>query len=259
MHPYSGEGDARNSGEVVSELVRAVEEREVAARLAHGVDTWIFDLDDTLYPRASGLYEQMLARVIELIQTSIGLNATQAAELHAEYYHRYGTSMTGLSRHHGIEPQRFLEFVHQVDLVAIGNGDRLRSRLAALPGRRIVFTNGSRRHTQRVLHHLELTELFSAICDIEACEFVGKPSRVAYDTLLRHHDIEPSRSMMFDDRAVNLQVASELGLKTVLVNPISWSGNESYVDAVTDDLALFLGAATHGGRCETEIRQPVNL
>ncbi len=243
----------------MSELVRTVEEREVATRLAHGVDTWIFDLDDTLYPRTSGLHEKMLTRVIELIQASIGVNATQAAKLHAEYYHRYGTSMVGLSRHHGIEPQRFLDFVHQVDLVVIGNGDRLRGLLAALPGRRIVFTNGSRHHAQRVLQHLELTELFSAICDIETCEFIGKPSRAAYETLLRHHDIEPSRSIMFDDRAVNLQIASELGLKTVLVNPISWSGAESYVDAVTDDLALFLGAATHGQQYEAETRQPVTL
>ena len=231
---------------------------ETAARLARGIDTWIFDLDDTLYPRDSGLYEQMLARVIELIQTAVGLDAVEAGRLHAEYYDRYGTSMIGLSRHHGIPPQRFFDFVHQVDLTAIGEGHHLRTALAALPGRRIVFTNGSRLHAQRVLQQLELTKLFSGICDIEACEFVGKPSRSAYEMLIRQHDIEPSCTMMFDDRAVNLQAAFELGLKTVLVNPTSWSG-QSYVDAVTDDLACFLTAAAHDGwRGEARIRLPAN-
>jgi putative hydrolase of the HAD superfamily len=245
---------------MMSEPVKAVKGNEIAAMLAHGIDTWIFDLDDTLYPRASGLHEQMLARVIELIQTSTGLDAAQAGRLHADYYDRYGTSMIGLFRHHGVAPQRFLDFVHQVDLVAIGNGDRLRNRLAALPGRRIVFTNGSRRHTQRVLKQLELTELFVAICDIESSNFIGKPARAAYETLLRHHNVEPSRAMMFDDRAVNLRVAFELGLKTVLVDPVGWSGEEPYVDAVADDLALFLGALTRDRQqYGYEAWQPVNL
>jgi len=244
----------------VCDLVKAVEKDDIAAALARGVDTWIFDLDDTLYPRRSGLYEQMLARVIELIQTTVGVDAEQAGRLHADYYDRYGTSMVGLSRHHGIPPQRFLDFVHQVDLAVIGNGDHLRSPLAALPGRRIVFTNGSRHHTQRVLEQLELTDLFSAICDIEACEFIGKPSRAAYETLLRQHDIEPARAMMFDDRAVNLQIASELGLKTVLVDPLNWNGSEPYVDAATDDLASFLSAAMHHPRRgKAEVSRPVNL
>lgn len=245
---------------MLSELANAVRGNEVAAKLACGIDTWIFDLDDTLYLRSSGLHEKMLARVIELIRTSIGLDAAKAGRLHADYYDRYGTSMIGLWRHHGIAPDRFLNFVHQVDLASIGNGARLRQQLVALPGRRIIFTNGSRHHAQRVLQHLELTELFSAICDIEACEFIGKPSRAAYETLLRSHDIDPSRAIMFDDRVVNLRVPFELGLKTVLVNPARWSGSEFYVHAVTNDLALFLGAAMHDrSQYEAETGKPVNF
>jgi len=205
------------------------------------VDTWIFDLDDTLYPRSSGLYSRMASRVVLLIQKLTGADAETAERIHEEYYERYGTSLIGLQRHHGLAPADFLSFVHQVDLDCIGTGARLRPHIAKLPGRRIVFTNGSRAHADRVLAQLALADLFTEVCDIEACGFVGKPDRVAYETLLTRHDIEPSHAMIFDDRAANLSIPFELGMKTVLVAPKL--ERPLHVHACVEDLADFLAAA----------------
>jgi putative hydrolase of the HAD superfamily len=207
-----------------------------------GIDTWIFDLDDTLYPRSSGLHERMVMSIISLIQQRVGLDSDQARALHLRYYELYGTSMIGLSRHHGISPQCFLDSMHHVDISCIGEGAPLRRYLAALPGRRIVFTNGSRRHAERILDHLGLADLFSEICDIEACDFVGKPGRKAYDTLLARQRVDPTRAAIFDDRSVNLKIPFTLGMKTILVDPVRRDADEAHINAVTTDLAFFFSS-----------------
>lgn len=186
-------------------------------RLRDEIDTWVFDLDDTLYPRTAGLYEQMHGRVVLFIQGLVGCDAAEAAALHAQYYERYGTSLIGLNKHHGVAPQDFLAFVHDIDITPVGSGAALAAALARLPGRRLVFTNGSVRHARRILTHLGVADLFEAVCDIEACNYVGKPARAAYETLLADHKVDPARSIMFDDRPVNLQVPHALGMQTVLV------------------------------------------
>lgn len=213
-----------------------------AAKLADGIDTWIFDLDDTLYPRSSGLHEKMLARVVELIRSVADVGEAEARRLHARYYDTYGTSLIGLNRHHGVPPSRFIDFVHEVDIDAIARDPRLRPLLAALPGRRIVFTNGSRRHATRILEHLGIADLFEAICDIEACGFVGKPGDAAFETLFCGHTVEASRALLFDDRAVNLEAAFRRGMRTVLVGSGEESVANSFVHAATNDLPHFLSA-----------------
>jgi putative hydrolase of the HAD superfamily len=211
-----------------------------------GIDTWVFDLDDTLYSRSCGLHERMVMCVISLIQQRVGLNPNQARALHLRYYELYGTSMIGLFRHHDISPRCFLDSIHEVDLSCIGEGARLRRYLAALPGRRIVFTNGSRRHAERILDHLGFADLFSEICDIETCDFVGKPDRRAYGTLLARQRIDPARAAMFDDRSINLKTAFHLGMKTILVDPIRREPDETHIHAVTNDLAFFLSSLLSG-------------
>jgi putative hydrolase of the HAD superfamily len=211
-----------------------------------GIDTWIFDLDDTLYPRSSGLYERMVTCVISLIQQRVGLGPDQARALHLRYYELYGTSMIGLFRHHDISPQCFLDSIHNVDLSCIGEGARLRPYVAALPGRRIIFTNGSRRHAERVLDQLGLADLFSEICGIESCGFVGKPARKAYDTMLASQRIDPARTAMFDDRSVNLKIPFRLGMKTILVDPVLREPDEAHIHAITTDLVFFLASLVSG-------------
>ncbi|MEP9353085.1 pyrimidine 5'-nucleotidase [Xanthobacter sp. KR7-65] len=199
-------------------LAAAVEGADSATfRLRPGTDTFVFDLDDTLYPRAAGLYAQMLARVVLYIQELTGCERDAAVALHARYYEDYGTSLVGLTRHHGVKPQDFLAFVHTIDLSALDVSAELSAALAALPGRRIVFTNGSAAHAERVLGRLGIADLFEGVCDIAACGYVGKPERAAYETLLERHGIVPERSVMFDDRAVNLLIPHALGMQTVLI------------------------------------------
>lgn len=209
-------------------------------KLRPGTDTWIFDLDDTLYLRSSGVHEQMRLRVVRFIQDLIGCDAAAAAALHAEYYERYGTSMGGLTRHHGVRPLDFLEFVHAVDLSVVDAAESLKSAIAALPGRRLVFTNASTAHARRVLSHLQIADLFDDICDIECCGFIGKPEQAAYDVLLARHDIDPERSIFFDDREVNLRIPFQLGMQTVLVVDPGDVAAISHAHAFTEDVPRFL-------------------
>lgn len=209
-------------------------------KLRPGTDTWIFDLDDTLYLRSSGLHEQMRLRVVRFIQDLIGCDEAAAAALHTEYYQRYGTSMVGLARHHGVRPLDFLQFVHAVDIDCLDVNDALKNAIAALPGRRLVFTNASTAHARRILSHLQITELFDGVCDIECCGFIGKPERAAYDVLVARHDIDPERSIFFDDREVNLRVPFQLGMQTVLIVDPGDAASFSHINASTDEVPRFL-------------------
>jgi putative hydrolase of the HAD superfamily len=209
-------------------------------KLRPGTDTWIFDLDDTLYLRSSGVHEQMRLRVVRFIQDLIGCDEAAAAALHNDYYHRYGTSMVGLARHHGVRPRDFLDFVHAIDLGSVEVTDALRNAIATLPGRRLVFTNASTAHARRVLSHLQVADLFDGICDIECCGFIGKPEQAAYDVLLARHEIDPERSIFFDDREVNLRIPFQLGMQTVLVVDPGDAAAVSHVHAFTEDVPRFL-------------------
>lgn len=223
----------RDAGQPRSSLVAAPQS------FVEGVETWIFDLDDTLYPRSAGLHEMMVARVVTFIQRLTGTDPTSARKLHLEYYERYGASVIWLSRHHGVKPLDFLHFVHDVDLTTVGCGERIRQAVASLPGRRVVFTNGTSKHAARVLNHLGIADLFEAVCDIEACGFVGKPARTAYEHFLMSHRIDPASSFMFDDRIVNLRVPHEMGMRTVLVGQPT-SERPSHVNVIIDDLPDYL-------------------
>ncbi|QRG07773.1 pyrimidine 5'-nucleotidase [Xanthobacter dioxanivorans] len=220
-------------------------------RLRPDIDTFVFDLDDTLYPHSAGLYEQMRLRVVRFIQELTGCEAQAAADLHAHYYARYGTSLIGLQRHHGVHPSDFLGFVHEIDLAAVGPRAELTAALAALPGRRLVFTNGSARHAARLLDHLGIAGLFDAVCDIEACSYIGKPGREAYETLIDRHAVVPARAIMFDDRAVNLAVPHDLGMQTVLIGDhglAEMPDHAPHVHFRADDLTPVLQAIGAGRR-----------
>jgi len=146
-------------------------------RLRSGTDVFVFDLDDTLYPRSYGLHEQMRLRVVRFIQGLTGCDAEKAAALHAHYYAIYGAVIVGLVRHHGIKPVDFLDFVHDIDVTSLLPSAELATALVALPGRRLIFTNGPAWHADRVLGRLGVRALFEAVCDIEASGFVAKPAR----------------------------------------------------------------------------------
>ncbi len=217
-----------------------------------GVTTWIFDLDNTLYPPRSNLFAQVDERMGRFIAALLSCDRIEARKVQKDYYKRYGTTLRGLMSEHGVDPHEFLRFVHDIDHSPIEPDPALGSALALLPGRKFVLTNGSRAHAQAVLSRLGIGEHFEDLFDIIAAEFEPKPARRPYETFLSLHGIEPTAAAMFEDLPRNLEVPHELGMRTVLVtgdptettgHRADWEqakGTEGHVEHVTSDLAQFL-------------------
>jgi putative hydrolase of the HAD superfamily len=215
-----------------------------------GVDTWIFDLDNTLYPPSSRLFEQIDARMTHFIAERFGIDGLSARALQKQYYRHYGTTLRGLMDVDGVEPHAFLDFVHDIAHDRLTADPALAEAIRNLPGRRYVLTNGSRGHAERCAAALGLTDLFEDFHDIAAADFVPKPERRVYDGFVRRFGIDPARAAMFEDLARNLVVPHALGMTTVLVVPredidgrtthTDDSVQGPHVDHVTHDLTLFL-------------------
>jgi putative hydrolase of the HAD superfamily len=212
------------------------------------VNTWIFDLDDTLYPQSIGLHDQLKRRVVCFIADYMKIDRAAAETVHLDYYERFGATLHGLVELHGVAPLSFLDFVHDVDLSALSRNDELIAALRVLPGKRVIFTNSSRRHAEAVLEAMGMVDLFDATFSIEDGDFIGKPQRRAYERFLDAHGIDARSSAMFEDRVGNLVVPHELGMRTILlVEPLVGTDavlNPEHVDAVIENLAAFLNDVT---------------
>jgi putative hydrolase of the HAD superfamily len=226
--------------------------RRVPRAFGH-VETWVFDLDNTLYPHHLNLWQQVDERIRDYIARYLKVTAEEAFRLQKDYYKRYGTSMRGLMTEHGMEPDDFLDFVHQIDHSPLTPNAALGAAIEVLPGRKLILTNGTRRHADAVLARLELDRHFDDVFDIVAAELEPKPSPQTYDRFLKAHNVDAARTAMFEDLARNLAVPHALGMTTVLVVPEhtrevfreDWEleGREApHVDHVTDDLVGFLEA-----------------
>jgi len=223
-------------------------------RLSRGfgeVETWVFDLDNTLYPHHVNLWQQVDARIRDYIVDFLQVTHDQAFRLQKDYYKRYGTTMRGLMKEHGLVPDEFLELVHQIDHSALTPNPELGAAIARLSGRKLILTNGTRAHAEAVMQRLEIVQHFDDVFDIKAAEFEPKPNAVVYERFLDRHAIDPKRAAIFEDLARNLEVPHALGMTTVLVVPAGagvvlredWelAGRDApHVDHVTDDLADFL-------------------
>jgi putative hydrolase of the HAD superfamily len=207
-------------------------------------ETWLFDLDNTLYPAAVDLFAQMDARMRAFIAAELGLDEAAADALRRRYYLEHGTTLNGLMVNHGTAPERYVEYVHDIDLSAIEPDPALNAALARLGGRKIVFTNGSARHAERVLAQLGITRQFEAVFDIREAGYVPKPQTAPYAEVIRRFRVDPRRAVMVDDAARNLAPAAALGMATVWVRTESPHGREGadgpHVHHVADDLAAFL-------------------
>lgn len=208
------------------------------------IDTWVFDLDNTLYPATSDLFPQISARMGRFIAARFDLDATAARALQKDLFRRHGTTLRGLMVEHGVDPHEFMDYVHDIDLAGLAPAPRLKAALAGLPARKLVFTNGSRRHAARILDHLGLRDHVAGIFDIDDAGFVPKPDPAGYRVLIDRFGIEPSRAAMVEDMARNLEPAASLGMTTVLVgseNDWARAGAEGdWIHHRTDDLAGFL-------------------
>jgi putative hydrolase of the HAD superfamily len=215
------------------------------------VETWVFDLDNTLYPHHLNLWQQVDERIRDYIAGFLNISHDEAFRLQKDYYRRYGTSMRGLMTEHGMKPDDFLDFVHQIDHSPLEPNPGLGAAIERLPGRKLILTNGTRRHADAVMQRLGIHEHFDDIFDIVAAELEPKPLPQTYDRFLARHDVDPSKAAMFEDLARNLQVPHALGMTTVLVVPEGtrevfredWEmegRDAAHVDHVTDDLVRFL-------------------
>jgi putative hydrolase of the HAD superfamily len=215
------------------------------------VETWVFDLDNTLYPHHLNLWQQVDERIRDYIVGFLKIGRDEAFRLQKDYYRRYGTTMRGLMEEHGLQPDQFLDIVHQIDHSPLTPNPALGAAIAALPGRKFILTNGTRRHADEVMRRLEIAQHFDDIFDIKAAELEPKPRPRVYQRFLARHDVDPVKAALFEDLSRNLEVPHALGMTTVLVVPEGarvvlredWEleGRDApHVDHVTDDLAGFL-------------------
>jgi putative hydrolase of the HAD superfamily len=211
------------------------------------VETWIFDLDNTLYPASCRLFDQVQLRMNEFICERLSVSPEEAAELRRTYFREHGTTLRGLMTVDNIDPHEFLAFVHDIDLACVPPDPALAAALRRLAGRKIVHTNGSVRHAQRLLDHLELSDSFCGIVDIVAADFDPKPALPGYQLLLQRHAVAAETALMVEDIARNLAPAAALGMTTAWVRSgLDWAAADAdsdYIHHVVDDLAGFLAAA----------------
>ena len=220
-------------------------------RLFTDIDTWVFDLDNTLYPHHVNLWQQVDARIGEFVSAWLKITPEQARTIQKDYYRRYGTTMRGMMTEHGVRADDYLAYVHRIDHSPLEPNPAMGAAIARLPGRKLILTNGSTDHAAAVLARLGIGEHFEAVFDIIAAELEPKPAPQTYQKFLRDHGVNPASSAMFEDLARNLVVPHQLGMTTVLVVPDGsqevvredWElegRGAAYVDHVTDDLTGFL-------------------
>jgi putative hydrolase of the HAD superfamily len=221
-----------------------------AGQPLHEIETWIFDLDNTLYPASCRLFAEMEQRMAAFIMEELRLDHAAAHALRRHFYTEHGTTLRGLMNEYGMEPGRFLDYVHEIDLSPVQRDEALDAALARLPGRKLVFTNSTQRHAERVLARLALDHHFAAIHDIIACDYRPKPEPAVYADFVRRHAIEPRRAAMVEDMAKNLPPAAALGMTTVWITGgphAEADGHDAHIHHKIDALAPFLAAVPARG------------
>ncbi len=202
------------------------------------IRAWVFDLDNTLYPPSARLFDQIEVRMTAFVMQSLGVKRAQADRLRRHYWVTYGTTLAGLMREHDVDPAPYLTEVHEISLDALQPDPDLRARIAALPGRRVVYTNGSAPYAERVLAARGLTGVFDAVYGVENAGFRPKPERAAFEAVFAADGLDPGQAAMFEDDARNLKAPHAMGMRTVHVAPARETA--PHIHHHTDDLAGFL-------------------
>jgi putative hydrolase of the HAD superfamily len=212
------------------------------------INCWLFDLDLTLYPPEANIMAQVERQIGRFVELRLGVDEASAHQIRHKYFVEYGTTGAGLMAEHGIEPHEYLEFVHDVDLGLLEEDPALAGALAALPGRKIVFTNADAPYAKRVLAARGLGESFEAIHDIHAMAYRPKPEAESYHGLCRTQEIDPARALFVEDMARNLKPAKALGMKTVWINhgsaPSQQEADASFIDYETHCASAWLRELT---------------
>ncbi|AMY69932.1 pyrimidine 5'-nucleotidase [Frigidibacter mobilis] len=199
---------------------------------------WVFDLDNTLYPPSARLFDQIEQRMTAWVMEALKVERAEADRLRRHYWQLYGTTLAGLMHEHGLDPAPYLVDVHDIELDRLTPDPALRAGIAALPGRRIVYTNGSAPYAERVLAARGLSGLFDAVYGVEHAGFRPKPERAAFEAVFAADGLDPARGAMFEDDPRNLAAPHEMGMRTVHVAPEA--APAGHIHHHTDDLAGFL-------------------
>ena len=201
------------------------------------VTTWVFDLDNTLYPPECALFDQIEVKMTDYVMRELGVDQHRANYLRDHYWQTYGTTLSGMMREHDIDPMPYLSDVHDISLDHVPQDLMLRGHIQSLPGRKIVYTNGSEFHADRVLEARGLTGIFDAIYGIEHSDFHPKPTAEAYDAIIARDGFHSKTAAMFEDDHCNLKVPHTIGMRTVLVGP---EQDGAHIHHQTTDLTAFL-------------------
>lgn len=220
------------------------------------IDTWVFDLDNTLYPASCRLFDQIDVKMGEFVSRTLNISYTDAKKRQKELFYKHGTTLRGLMQEHGQKPEGFLDYVHNIDYSGIAADPQLAQELEKLPGRRLVFTAGTVAHATRAMERLGITHLFDDIYDIVHADYVPKPQRPPYDGFVTTHGVNPARAAFFEDIARNLEVPHDMGMVTILVksadnkdaNHLNEVSEGAHVHHVTEHLAEFLRHVNDNGR-----------
>ena len=199
-------------------------------KLRNKINTWIFDLDNTLYSADSGIFQQVQILMGDFVSQHLNIELQEAKILQKKYYKQHGTTLRGMMDNHGVDPDHFLTEVHKLDYSIVAPDKDLNQQLEKLEGRKIIYTNANRQHVNDVLERLELTHMFKEIFDIKNANYIPKPEIIPYQQIIKNFDIDTSSAIMFDDIAKNLVPAKNVGLTSVWVD----AGYENFSDDIAN-------------------------
>jgi len=216
----------------------------------HETRDWVFDLDNTLYPADCNLFLQVDRRIQQYIMDMFGAGPEDARRIQKGFFHEYGTTLNGLMTNHGVDPAAYLDYVHDIDVTPVPSDPALDAVLERLPGRKLVYTNGSVPHAERVLERLGVARHFDGVFDIVAAGYVPKPEPAAFDVFMSRFEVDPVGAVMVEDIARNLAPAHARGMTTVwLRSDHHWSGgdeNDPHIHHTIDDLVDWLTEVADG-------------
>ena len=205
---------------------------------------WLFDLDNTLYSGKTKVFEQIDKKMSYYISKKLNVDIKKAKEIQKSYFYEYNTTLYGLIKNHKIDANEFLDFVHDIDINFLKKDTNLSDELKKLEGKKIIFTNGSKKHAINITQKLGVDQHFDGIFDIVDSNFIPKPAVEPYKKLVEKHKIDPNLCVFIEDIARNLKPAYEMGMKTVWIeNEEPWAkkfSDSNFVNYKISNLSEFL-------------------